>query len=214
MRSRPRLRRCNRRSAPRYRETRRRILRALAKSLTEASRQQSVPCLLLSTRCSCARLVVRRSNLIAISWQPQYGRNHTMSVIADIMKRHAQWNQNHAERQQLSQRVVELKKSMRRQSTEASYGLASAVDCLTQGATCGAQQLAGGAQQLGGGAQQLVTWRRFRRSIAEIWQRSTKIAQSPGISISRTTKKPVVAMTLAQKPGDTTGSASEKGSWV
>ena len=204
MRSRPRLRRCNRRSVPRYRETRRRILRTPAKSLTEASRQQSVPRLLLSTRRSCARLVVRRSNLIAISWQPQSGRNHTMSVIADIMKRHAQWNQNHAERQQLSQRVVELKKSMRRQSTEASYGLASAVDCLTQGATCGAQQLAGGAQQLAGGAQQLaggaqqlVTWRR-----------------SPGISISRTTKTPVVAMTLAQKPGDTTGSASEKGSWV
>ena len=48
-----------------------------------------------------------------------------MSVIADIMERHAQWKQNHAERQQLSQRVVELKKSMRRQSTEASCGLAS-----------------------------------------------------------------------------------------
>ena len=57
-----------------------------------------------------------------------------MSVIADIMERHAQWKQNHAERQQLSQRVSELKKSMTHSHlgghlgshlTEASCGLAS-----------------------------------------------------------------------------------------
>lgn len=47
-------------------------------------------------------------NLIAISWQPTQGRNHTSAVVSDILARMSSWEQCHAERSVITQKVKDM----------------------------------------------------------------------------------------------------------
>ena len=113
-------------------------------------------------------------NLIAISWQPQSGRNHTASVISDIAARVLQWQQAHGERSALNRKILEAKKkqggiSQPSASTRAFRGSVMTVGSLAGSlAEASTARLSGLYQQMASARLGKLGFRKRQGAVADV----------------------------------------------